>query len=104
MTSDNLRNLSWRTFLAMFFFGVVGAALILAIPNPGYRDSSDLVVKVIGLAGLGFVGASYLASLISFVSGIIAWFKGTRHCGWILLSAIILFSPIIIIVASKLNL
>ena len=91
-------------FLAMFFFGIVGIAFVIAIPNPSYRDASDLAVRIMGYTGIVLIGAAYLTSLISFVSGVMAWFKGTQHCGWVFISAIVLFAPIIIMVASKLNL
>lgn len=104
MTPENLRKLSWRMFLATFFCGIAGIVVIIAVPNSSYRDSTDLAVRVIGYTGLGLIGITYLTNFISLVTGVIAWFKGTKHCGWIAISAILLFAPIVLMVAMKFNL
>jgi hypothetical protein len=96
MTPENLRKLSWRMFMATFFCGIAGIVVIIAVPNSSYRDSTDLAVRVIGYTGL--------TNFISLVTGVIAWFKGTKHCGWIAISAILLFAPIVLMVAMKFNL
>jgi len=91
-------------FVATFFCGLAGIVIIIAVPNTSYRDSSDLAVRIIGYAGLGLILVTYLTNFISFITGVIAWFKGTKHCGWIIFSAILLFAPILLMVASILNL
>lgn len=104
MTPDNLRKLSWRMFIATFICGAIGILLVITIPNPSYRDASDLTVHILAATGFGLVGIAIIANLVSLVSGAIAWFKGTRHCGWILVSAIIFFTPLAIYVGVLLNL
>ena len=104
MTPENLRKLSWWMFVATFFCGLVGIAVVIAVPNASYRDSSDLAAKIIGYTGLGLIVVTYLTNFISFITGVIAWFKGTQHCGWVILSAILLFAPILLMVASIFNL
>ena len=99
MNPDYLRKLSWRMFMATFIFGVIGILVIIAIPNPSFSDNSDLTVHVLATTGFGLVGIAMITNLVSLFSGTIAWFKGTRHCGWIIISATIFIIPLGIFIA-----
>ena len=90
-------------FIATFFCGIAGIAVIIAVPNPGFKDSSDLAVSVIAYTGISLIGITFLTNFIALISGAIAWFKGTKHCGWIVINAILLFAPIALMVALKFN-
>ena len=103
MTPDKLRTLSWRTFKATIVCGVIGILLVISIPNPSYRDTADLAVRILATLGFGVVGIAMLTNLVSLVSGAVAWIKGTRHCGWILICAILLLIPVVLVVAFWLN-
>ena len=104
MNPDNLRKLSWRMFIATFICGVIGILLVIAIPNPSFRDASDLAVHILATTGFGLVGIAMITNLVSLVSGTIAWFTGTRHCSWIIISAIIFLTPLAVYVGALLNL
>ena len=104
MNPDNLRKLSWRLFMATFICGIIGILLVIVVPNPSYRNASDLAVHILATTGFGLVGFAMITNLVSLVSGAIAWFKGTRHCGWIIVSAIIFLIPLAVYIGALLNL
>lgn len=103
MMPDKLRALSWQTFKATMVCGGVGILLIISIPNPGFKDTSDLAVRILATSGFGLVGIAMLTNFVSLVSGTVAWIRGTRHCGWIVICAILLLIPLVLVVASWLN-
>lgn len=104
MTPENLRKLSWRMFVTTFFCGASGILLVVAIPNPGFRDASGLASHILATTAFGLVGIAMIANFVSLVSGAIAWVKGTKHCGWIIISTILFLTPLALYVAVVLNL
>jgi hypothetical protein len=101
----NLYKLSWRMFKATFYCALAGILIIIAVPNPSFfSGASETVVIVIARTGFVLVGISFLTSFISLITGAIAWIKGTKHCGWIVICAFILLAPVLGVVASWLNL
>jgi uncharacterized membrane protein YdbT with pleckstrin-like domain len=104
MTPEKHRILSWRLFIATFFCAIAGIVIIIAIPNPSFAGGSETVIKVIARTGFGLVLIAYLTSLASFITGFIAWIKGKKHCGWIVVCGVIVLAPVLGWVASLLNL
>jgi hypothetical protein len=104
MSPDNLRKLSWRLFKAIFYCGIAGILIIIAVPNPGFRDASGPVVRILATIGFGLLGLAFLSVLLSLITGAIAWIKGSKSCGWIIICALFLLAPMAVILASWLNL
>lgn len=103
MVTDKLRKLSWRMFITTLVCGLTGILLIISIPNPSYRDASDLALHILATSGFGLVGIAMIANLVSLLSGTIAWIKGTQHCGWIFISALIILVPLAMYITLLLN-
>ena len=99
MVTDNLRNFSWRMFIITLVCGLTGILVIISIPNPGYRNFSDLAVHLLATSGFGLVGIAMIANIVSLVSGMIAWIKGTQHCWWVFISAFIFLVPLTMYIA-----
>lgn len=91
-------------FITTLICGVTGILLIISIPNPSYRDTSDLAVHILATTGFGLVGIAMIANLVSLISGTIAWIKGTLPCGWIFISAFIFLVPLAVYIFLVLNL
>ena len=104
MTPDNLHKLSWRLFKATFYCGIAGILIIFAVPNPGFGNAADPAVRVIATIGFSLLGLAFLSTLLSLITGAIAWFKGSKSCGWIVICALFLLTPAAVLLASWLNL
>lgn len=96
MVPEKLRDLSLRLFKTAVYCGITGIVIIAAIPNASYRGEGGAVVHIIAFLGLGLVGIMLLSCMVSMVSGVIAWVKGTKHCSWILVCALVLFGPLVL--------
>lgn len=104
MTPDRLRTLSLRTFKATVYCAILGIVVVIAIPNSTYRATTDPVVRIIGIVGPILLGIAALTNLVSLLTGAVAWMKGTGHCPWILVGALVFLVPAGIWVAAMLNL
>lgn len=94
MTPDRLRALSLRFFKASIYCGIVAVLALIAVPGPGHLDAASTSVKVLAILAVAIMGLTMLLSLISLTTGAVAWRKGTRHCGWIFVSAGIFLIPL----------
>jgi MFS family permease len=103
MSPDNLRKLSWKTFVAMFGLGVLGAVVLVAVPDPGYKSHGGNLGRFIAISGLALIGLAVLANIISQASGFLAWRRGARFCGWIIICALLLYVPAAVLIALILN-
>jgi hypothetical protein len=103
MNAENLRKLSWWAFKATFICALVGILTVIAVPNPSYRDTADLTVRIIAISGFSLIGVAVIANFVSLVSGVIAWIKGPEHCRWIIINGILLLIPIVGFLLSWLN-
>lgn len=93
MAPEKLRNLSLRLFKTAVYCGITGIIIIAAIPNASYRGESGAIVHIIAFLGLGLVGIMFLSCMVSMISGGMAWSRGTKHCSWIFVCALVLFGP-----------
>ncbi len=103
MARDKLRTLSWWTFKATIYCGVVGILLVIAIPNLGFRGSADPVARVVATAGFGLVGIAMLANLMSLMSGMLAWINGAGRCYWIIFCGTLFLIPVVLLLGYWLN-
>lgn len=94
MAPEKLRSLSLSLFKIAVYCGITGILIIVAIPNASYRGETGVVVHIIAFLGLGLVGIMLVSCVVSLISGSIAWIKGKRHCGWIIICAMLLMVPL----------
>jgi len=99
MTPEKLRMLSLRTFKATIYFAVAGIVIIIALPNPAFADTARLAVKVTAWVGLTCLVLALISNIVSLVAGSIAWFKGSKHCAWIIVSLAVVLFPLAIYVS-----
>jgi len=89
---DKLRAISWGTFKATIYCAVAGMLLLAAVPGPGFKSSSSATAQVVAILAVASLGAALIANIVSLVTGMIAWSKGTRHCSWIIVSLLLVLA------------
>ena len=90
--SDRLRAISWGTFKATIYCAVAGIILLVAVPAPGFKSSSSGAAQVVAILAAVTLGAALIANIVSLVTGMIAWSKGSRHCSWIIVSLLLVLA------------
>jgi hypothetical protein len=93
MTPDGLRTLSLRTFKATVSCIVVGIVVVIAIPNSTYRASTDSIIRIIGMLGLGLLVIALLTNFVSLLTGAVGRMKGAKRCPWIIACALVYLVP-----------
>ena len=96
MAPEDLRKLSMRSFKTAVYSGIAGIIIIVAIPHLGYGAGGYGAFRIIVALGIGLLWVLLLGSLLSLVSGGLAWMRGARQCSWIIPSALIVLTPLMI--------
>jgi hypothetical protein len=103
MIPEKLRTWSLRSFKMTIYFAVAGIIIIITLPNPAFADTARLAVKITAWTGFSFILIAIVTNIVSLVTGAIAWFKGSKHCAWIIISLAILLFPVAIYILILLN-